>query len=126
MRMGRRDAGEVLRFLVAGGANTAVAYAVYLLLLDHMRYELAYAIGYCVGIAVAYVLSAMFVFQRPMGVRSAARFPLVYLAQFLASLLVLRMAVEMLDVPRWLALAVSIAVTLPMTFLLSRRIIRSR
>jgi putative flippase GtrA len=120
----RPDIGEVLRFLVAGGANTITAYGVYLVLLRHMRYEFAYAIGYGVGITVAYMLSAAFVFRRPMHVRSAARFPLVYLVQFLASLLLLRAAVEIFGIPRGIALAVSIAATMPLTFLMSRWVIR--
>ena len=118
------NVGEALRFLVAGGANTAVAYGIYLLLLPFMRYEFAYAIGYIAGIATAYVLGATYVFRREMRARSAVRFPLVYIAQFLASLALLRAAVEILHLPRWLALAISIAVTMPMTFLLSRLVIR--
>lgn len=125
MKLSARPAiGEALRFLVAGGVNTIVAYATYLVLLHWMRYEVAYAIGYTVGIIVSYVLNALFVFRQPMHARSATRFPLVYVAQFLASLLLLRFAVEVLGIPRWLALAASIAVTMPMTFLLSRWIIR--
>ena len=116
--------GEALRFLVAGGINTIVAYATYLALLHWMRYEVAYAIGYTVGIIVSYVLNALFVFRQPMHARSATCFPLVYVAQFVAGLLLLRIAVEGLGIPRWLALAASIAVTMPMTFLLSRWIIR--
>lgn len=123
-RAHRPNPGEILRFLVAGGLNTLVAYAVYLVLLRFMRYEFAYAAGYVVGIATAYVLSTAFVFRQPMHARSATRFPLVYLAQFAISLAVLRVAVETLGIPRWLALGVSIAATLPVTFLLSRWIIR--
>ena len=117
-------AGEALRFVVAGGANTLVAYAVYLALLRFMRYEFAYAIGYAVGIATAYVLSAAFVFREPMRARSATRFPLVYLVQFAVSLAILRFAVATLGISRWLALGVSIVATLPVTFFLSRWIIR--
>ena len=123
-RADRAGTGEVLRFLVAGGANTLVAYAVYLVLLHFMRYELAYAVGYVVGIATAYVLNTAFVFRQPMRAQSATRFPLVYVAQFAISLVILRAAVESAGIPRWLALAVSIAVTLPITFFLSRWIIR--
>jgi putative flippase GtrA len=118
-------AGEFVRFILVGGANTLAAYAVYLLLLHWVRYELAYAIGYVVGIAIAYALSTTFVFRQPMRKRSAARFPLVYVIQFVISLGLLRLAVEGFAVPRWCALAVSIALTIPITFLLSRAVARA-
>lgn len=117
--------GEFLRFLIVGGVNTIVAYGVYLVLLHWLRYEVAYAIGYLVGIATAYALSTTFVFRRPMRRRSAARFPLVYVVQFLVGLVLLRIAVEVFALPQWLAFAVSVILTLPITFVLSRWIVRA-
>ncbi len=117
--------GEFLRFLVMGGTNTIVAYAIYLLLLNWMNYEFAYTIGYAVGIAMAYVLSAGFVFRQSLRKRSAVRFPLVYAAQFLVSFLLLRVAVELLDMPEWLALGFAVVLTIPVTFALSRWVIRA-
>lgn len=114
-----------MRFLVMGGVNTLVAYAIYLLLLNWMRYEIAYTIGYAVGIAMAYALSAAFVFRQPLRKRSAVRFPLVYVAQFLVSLLLLRFAVEILHLPEWLALGFAVVLTIPVTFVLSRWVVRA-
>ena len=121
----RRMAGEFLRYLIMGGTNTIVAYAIYLLLLHWMRYEIAYSIGYAVGIVMAYALSAMFVFRQPMRKRSAMRFPLVYLAQFLISLGLLRLAVEVIHIPQWLALGFAVVLTIPVTFFLSRWVLHS-
>ena len=121
----RKMAGEFLRYLVMGGTNTVVAYAIYLLLLQWMRYEVAYSIGYAVGIVMAYALSAVFVFRQPMRKRSAMRFPLVYLAQFLISLGLLRLAVEVIHIPQWLALGFAVVLTIPVTFLLSRWVLHS-
>lgn len=121
----RKMAGEFLRYLIMGGTNTIVAYAIYLLLLQWMRYEIAYSIGYAVGIVMAYALSAVFVFRKPMRKRSAMRFPLVYLAQFLISLGLLRLAVEVIHIPQWLALGFAVVLTIPVTFLLSRWVLNS-
>lgn len=121
----RKMAGEFLRFLIMGSTNTIVAYAIYLLLLQWMRYEFAYTIGYAVGIVMAYALSAVFVFRQPMRKRSAMRFPLVYLAQFLISLGLLRLAVEVIHIPQWLALGFAVVLTIPVTFFLSRRVVHS-
>lgn len=121
----RLVATEFLRFLLVGGVNTLVTYGVYLVLLHWLRYEFAYAAGYALGISTAYALSALFVFRQPLRTRSALRFPLVYVVQFLASLGVLRVAVEIFAVPQWLAFAVSVVLTLPITFVLSRWIVRA-
>lgn len=121
----RRIAGEFLRFLVMGGVNTIAAYLVYLLLLHWLRYEWAYTIGYAVGIAMAYVLSATFVFRTRMQKRSATRFPFIYLAQFLVSLGLLKFAVEIIQIEPWLALGFAVILTIPVTFLLSRWVLHA-
>ena len=120
-----RLAGEFVRFLVMGGANTIVAYAIYLMLLQWIRYEIAYTIGYAVGIAMAYVLSSSFVFRQPFRRRSAMRFPFVYVAQFLVSFVLLKVAVEWIGLPEWLALGFAVVATIPVTFVLSRWILRA-
>jgi putative flippase GtrA len=122
----RKLAGEFVRFAIVGGINTVVAYAVYLLLLQWIRYEVAYAIAYAAGIATAYVLSAQFVFRQPLRRRSAIRFPAVYVAQFLISFTVLKLAVDLVGMPRWMAMAAAIAMTMPATFVISRWILRRR
>lgn len=121
----RRLLGEFLRFLVMGGINTLVAYIVYLILLNWMRYEIAYSLGYAVGICVAYALSAVFVFRKPMSKRSAVRFPLVYVVQFLISLGLLKIAVDWIHLPEWFAFCVAVVLTIPATFLMTRHVVHS-
>lgn len=121
----RLIAAEGMRFIVVGGLNTLVTYALSLLLTRWMPYSIAYSIGYAVGIAQAYWLSALFVFRRPMKKRSALRFPLVYVAQFLISLAILHIAIATFQLPSWLGLAIAVGLTLPLTFILSRLIVRA-
>ena len=99
---------------------------MYLLFLRWMAYEAAYIVAFAFGIALAYVVNATFVFRQPMKRRSALRFPLVYVLQFMASLAMLHVAVENWRIPEAYALAISIGITLPPTFLLSRWILRAR
>lgn len=122
----RRVAGEFVRFLIVGGTNTAVAYALYLLLLRWLHYPVAYSIAYLAGISVGYFMNTWFVFRQKLSRRAALRYPLVYLVQYLLSLLVLHIAVDLLGVPAWLALAFAIVATIPVTFVLSRLIIHAR
>lgn len=113
-----------MRFLVAGIMNTGVGYGSYLILLHWLHYEVAYAIAYIIGVIVSYVVSAVYVFRQPLGIRSALRYPLVYLLQFLLGLILLRVLVELMSMPKQFApLAVSV-LTIPATFLAARIIIR--
>jgi putative flippase GtrA len=118
-------AGEALRFLIVGGLNTAVSYACYLILLHWLAYEAAYAISYVIGVLLSYVMSALFVFRQPLRLRTALRFPLVYLVQFLLGFVLLKVLVELIHVPEWLAPLIVTIVSIPVTFLLSRLIVRS-
>ena len=60
------DSARFARFVAAGVVNTAASYAIYLLLLPFVDYQLAYAIAYVAGIATQYVLHSRFVFAQPM------------------------------------------------------------
>lgn len=117
--------GEALRFFAAGAANTIATYAVYLALLVPLGYGLAYSIAFASGIALSYLLGTRFVFRVPGSLRRAMAFPLVYLAQYLAGLGVLHMAVSVIGIPQRLALLASIAVTVPLTFMLSRLVLKA-
>ncbi len=116
--------GELLRFLIGGILNVAVGYGSYLIFLLWCRYEVAYLASYVVGIGVSYVFSALYVFKQPLRWRSALRYPLVYLLQFLLGLVLLKILIEAAHIsPRLAPLAVSI-LTIPATFFASRIIVR--
>jgi len=116
---------EFVRFVVLRAVCAVFSYGLYLLLLLWLRYEAAYVIAFLAGIGLAYVVSAVFVFQEPMRKRSAFRFPFVYLLQFVLCLVLLRAGVELIGIPEALALAFAVGITLPLTFLLSRWIVRA-
>lgn len=113
-------ASSFLRFLISGGINTTVTYAVYLSLLGVLGYKIAYTIAYVVGIVLAFVINRLFVFQTHRGWRSMVLFPFVYLAQYLVSLAVLWTWVERLHMSSKLAPLIAILITIPLTFVLSR------
>lgn len=116
---------EFAKFVLVRGLCTIVSYGAYLLALIWWNYETAYVASYVIGIGLAYYTSAVFVFGERMNRRSALLFPLVYVVQFVAGYFLIRIAVEVLHVPEWLGLAVSVAFTIPLTFVLTRWIVRS-
>jgi putative flippase GtrA len=112
--------GSGLRFLLAGGLNTAVTYLIYLGFLQVISYQSSYAIAFVSGIGISYVLGRVFVFKVHQGYRSVLMLPLVYLIQYLLGAAVVWTWVDLLHQHPMLAPAISIAVTLPVTYFLSR------
>lgn len=115
---------EGLRFLAAGAVNTAATYAIYYGLLERFHYTAAYTIAYVAGILLSYVLNARFVFRVPLSWRGLMAFPLVYAVQYVLGVAVLYAAIEGFGVPRQVALLIVIVVTIPVTFVLSRWVLR--
>lgn len=115
---------EFVHFTLVRAGCAVFSYAVYLVMLVWLDYEVAYVGSYVAGIGLAYLASARLVFGEPLRRKAALIFPVVYLVQFFLGFLLIRLAVEVLAVPEWLALGVSVAVTLPLTFVMSRWAVR--
>jgi putative flippase GtrA len=116
--------GEVIRFLAGGASTTLVSYAVYLLLLPWLPYLVAYGVSYAVGIVWSYFISVRFVFGGQWSWSGLFKFPIVYLVQLLIGALTVWIAVDKIGLPAAVAPLLAIVVSLPITFLLSRRLIR--
>jgi len=116
---------QFVRFIASGAVNTGITYALYLLMLPLIGYLTAYSAAYVVGILLSYWLNSAFVFRQPMHWRSLARFPLVYVVQYLLNGALLWLFVDMLGVDDRIALLAAIAVTVPATFLAARLAILS-
>ncbi len=117
---------EFFRFLIVGGTNTVITYGLYLLLLLIMPYSAAYSIEYLAGITISYYLNSRFVFHQPLQWKKAFQFPLVYVVQYIAGIVILSLSVEILHISTEIAPLLVLALTVPMTFVLSRLIIKGR
>ena len=114
------------RFLVAGAANTAVTVLLYEGLRRVLPYLVAYGIAYVAGIALAYALGTGYVFERTRTLAGAALFPLVYVAQYLLGTALMWLQVDRLGVDPTAAVLVVVVATIPVTFVLSRRVLAGR
>lgn len=110
----------VTRFLVGGAINTAATLALYWALQRVMHYQLAYLVSYCAGIAISYSVNTRFVFRARHTWLKFAVFPLIYLITYVIGAVMLKVSVHYLGVPVAIAPLVSIVVTLPVSFLLTR------
>lgn len=117
--------GRWLRFLLSGGLNTGLTYALYLALNFMMAYQLAYLLSYVIGIVISYLLNARFVFRVPVSLKGLLAFPLVYVVQFLTSAALLALFVEFDWLSETMAPLAAIAVTVPITYLALKIVLRS-
>jgi putative flippase GtrA len=110
-------------FVLSGGLNTLATYLLYLLLLNFLHYQIAYATSFIAGILLSYVLSTRFVFRTTHSWVKFSLFPLVYLISYAAGAAVLALSVNRLGIDQRIAPLVSACVTLPLSFVLSRLIL---
>jgi len=113
-----------VRFLLSGGINTVATYAIYLLLVQFLHYQVAYTVTYLIGIALGYALNVFWVFRSAPNVRSAIGYPLVYLAQYGLGIGLLWIFVDVLNIDQRIAPALVIVITLPIMYTLSRLVFR--
>jgi len=118
--------GEALRFLLAGAFNTAATYGLYLLALQVMPYRVAYTATYAIGIVLGYAINTLFVFRAPWSWKRMLAYPLVYVLQYGVGLLCLTLLVERGWVSDRIAPLLVVVVTLPLTFLASRYLIKGK
>jgi len=117
---------EALRFLIGGGANTLLSYAIYWLLLAWLSYPFAYTVSYAAAILTGFTISTWFVFRTPWSWHKLAAFPLVQLLNYLLGLGTVTVCVRYLDVDTRIAPVLATAIVLPANFLLTRSLMRFR
>ncbi len=125
-RFARLINGDFLRFLLSGGFNTLLTYSVYLLLLQALPYNASYTIAYIGGLILSYILNRYFVFRSHKGIKSVFLLPLIYLAQYLISLVIIWLWIEQFGFDERAAPILAIAITVPLTFVLSKHIFSNK
>jgi putative flippase GtrA len=126
VRSGSGTRGAPLRFILAGGLNTAVTFVLYVTLLAFLPHPVAYSVTFMVGVVLSYLLNRSFVFKSVGGVTTMLLFPMVYVVQYLVGLLVVLVWVDILGLPAELASIAAVIVTLPITYGLLRWVFVTR
>jgi len=126
MKFTRLNIKEYASFLLCGVANTVLTYALYAMFLLLMSYKLAYSLAYICGIVVSYYLNSEFVFKEPVSLLKFLKYPAVYIVQYLLGIIILYICVDVFAISKWLAPVVVIIISLPVTFGLSKLIIKGQ
>jgi putative flippase GtrA len=115
---------QEFRFLVAGGANTAIGYGLYLLLNLAFDYRIAYSLSFAAGIVLSFVLNSLYVFREPLRWTRLLVYPAVYVLQYAIGIACVWAFVDLLNQPEALAPFPAIAISLPLTYIATRYIIK--
>ena len=107
-------------FLLSGALNTVITILVYEGLILVLHYAWAYAISFLTGFIYSTAVNGKYVFRTGISLGKAAAYFLVFLANMLVGLWVMRVLIGSFGVNQALAPFLAIAITLPLNFLLSR------
>lgn len=122
----RHISAEALRFLIGGGTNTLLSYAIYWLLLPLLGYSLAYTLSYAATILTGFAINTWFVFHAPWSWRKLAAFPLLQFVNYLLGLGTVTICIRYLGIDARVAPVLATVIVLPANFLLTRGLMRFR
>ncbi|CAC6940169.1 Putative sugar translocase in surface polysaccharides biosynthesis [Staphylococcus aureus] len=117
---------EILKFIIVGGINTLNYYVVYLLLLKlfHIEYMISHITGFIVAFVISYYLNCYFVYRVKPTWRKFISFPITQLVNASLQTVLLYVFVSWLNLPAEIAPFAGLVITIPITFVLSRWILK--
>ena len=80
--------------------------------------------AYVFGILVSYYLNVKFVFRERIMLESIIKYPLIYLSQYFCGMILMWLIAGQLKLPPQVAMGIVITITVPITFLISRKLIK--
>jgi len=113
---------QIFLFMLMGTLSTLVMLGLYMLLNMIVQYQIAYFLSYVVTVIVSYFLNTLFVFKKPISLRTFLQFPIVYIVQYIISALMLEVMVH-IGFSVTYAPVLIIILLLPLTFFLSRLVL---
>lgn len=114
---------KFLKFIGAGVINTIASYLVYLLLVLFLNYQISYAVAFVFGIVLSFALNTKYVFEVEQTFKKFILFPLVYLVQYLFGAFMMNFIIEILVINKIFAPLIVTVCLLPVSYLLSKKIL---
>lgn len=117
---------EILKFIIVGGINTLNYYVVYLLLLKlfHIEYMISHITGFTVAFVISYYLNCYFVYRVKPTWRKFISFPITQIVNVSLQTVLLYVFVSWLNLPAEIAPFAGLVITIPITFVLSKWILK--
>ncbi|MCE5090198.1 GtrA family protein [Staphylococcus devriesei] len=117
---------EIIKFVIVGGINTLDYYITYLILLKllNVNYMISHIIGFIVSFIISYYLNCYFVYKVKPTLKKFLSFPITQVVNMGTQTLLLYIFVRWFNFPSEIAPFVGLIVTIPITFILSKWILR--
>lgn len=117
---------EFTRFIAVGVINTMTYYAIYLLLHNafSMPYLLAHFIGFIISLNVSFFLNSYVTYKVKPTLRKYLLFPLTQVVNMSVSTSLIFIFVEFLKIDSNIAPFAAVLFTIPITFLVSSKIMK--
>ncbi|EOA8995425.1 flippase GtxA [Staphylococcus aureus] len=117
---------EILKFIIVGGINTLNYYVVYLLLLKllHIEYMISHITGFLVAFVISYYLNCYFVYRVKPTWRKFISFPITQIVNVSLQTVLFYVFVSWLNLPAEIAPFAGLIITIPITFILSKWILK--
>jgi putative flippase GtrA len=117
---------QVVKFGIVGVVNTGTFYAIYLALHPWMPYYPAYVIAFVLSMVGSFFLNTYVTYRTRPTWRKFLLFPLTNLTNFVVTSVGVFVLVEWFHVGERIAPLLAAAAAIPVTFVLSRRILTHR
>ncbi|MFJ6697400.1 GtrA family protein [Streptomyces sp. NPDC091272] len=114
---------QMMRFALVGVVNTATFYGAYLVLHRWLPYYPAYVLAFVLSMVGSFFLNTHFTYRTRPTWRKFLLFPLTNLTNFVVTSVGVFVLVEWAGTDERVAPLVAAAAAIPVTFLLSRRIL---
>ena len=117
---------EVIKFVIVGGMNTLNYYIVYLCLLKllEVNYLVSHISGFIISFIISYYLNCYFVYKVTPTWRKFLKFPLTQVVNMGMQTLLLYIFVQCFGISSVIAPFAGLIITIPITFVLSKYILR--
>ncbi|HGH5478031.1 GtrA family protein [Staphylococcus pseudintermedius] len=119
---------EIFRFVLVGGINTLNYYIVYLILLRlfDVHYLISHIVGFIFSFVVSFYLNCYFVYKVRPTLKKFLAFPLTQVVNMGTQTLLIFIFVGLMHFNAALAPFVGLIVTIPITYILSKFILKDR
>ncbi|MFJ3719461.1 GtrA family protein [Streptomyces sp. NPDC090057] len=117
---------QMVTFAVVGAVNTAVYYGLYLLFLHWLPYLGAHVLAFALSMVGSFFLNARFTYRTRPTWRKFLLFPLTNATNFLVTTAGVYVIVDVLHAGNRFAPLLASAAAIPVTFVVSRRIMLPR
>jgi putative flippase GtrA len=111
-----------VKFLLNGVFITIFTYAIYVLFLLVVSFELAFTISFLLGIIISYLTNSKIIFRANSSFSSFMRFIFLAVSIFSVSIIGLRFLVNDLNIPNLAAPILTSFLVAPINFFITRKI----